>query len=149
MRGEGDWEALGGSVELFRRRVDPVYAQIEIDLDRTADGATEAEMASLRQLLSALVLRKPTTGYCQSMNFLGLCALRVLQEEERAFELLCLLTENVLPFYFVISMTGAAVDAKIFVSLIQEIEPELHDYRELSSDPPSFVHPCTCTRSSG
>jgi hypothetical protein len=40
----------------------------------------------------------------QAMNFVALCLLRVCQSEERAFFILCSLSRNILPYYYIKSM---------------------------------------------
>ena len=65
----------------------PAFIQIELDLPRTYPHVTdEAELRlllePLRHVLQAIVIRNPTIGYCQGMNFIAARLLNCMKEEE-------------------------------------------------------------------
>lgn len=60
----------------------PGPQDFEKDLHRTSKGLSEKQIQSMRNILFAYVLRSPTIGYCQGMNFLTARLLTCLSEEE-------------------------------------------------------------------
>lgn len=79
----------------------PFDKQIELDLPRTFPGhpwlQSEEGQKALGKVLLAYSAKNPTTGYCQSMNYLAGMLLLVLDKnEEKAFWLLSTLIEEIL-----------------------------------------------------
>lgn len=110
---------------------------IERDLNRTfpdnvyfarssaTDGAVETEMiSSLRRVLVAFAYYQPQIGYCQSLNFLaGL--LLLFMSEERAFWLLVILTERIIPKVHSTDLEGVHTDQGVLMLCIKEYIPSL------------------------
>ena len=60
----------------------PGPSDIEKDLKRSGAGISEERMNSMRNVLCAFIIRNPTVGYCQGMNFLTARLLTCMKEEE-------------------------------------------------------------------
>ena len=73
----------------------PAFGQIELDLKRTYSDVTDEKRVldlinHLRNVLYCFVLRNPTVGYCQGMNFIAGRLLQCFDEdEENAFWAMC------------------------------------------------------------
>ena len=66
----------------------------------------------MRHVLTAFIMRNPTVGYCQGMNFL--CArLLTCLDEEQAFWVLCQIIEELLPLDYFSNLIGVLVDQKV------------------------------------
>jgi hypothetical protein len=61
---------------------------------------TPDESEQLRRLLLSFVLKWPSIGYCQSMNFIALALIRAMKSEENAFWVLGAIVSNILPNYY-------------------------------------------------
>lgn len=85
----------------------PGITDIEKDLSRT--GASISEMEALKSILCAFLLRNPTVGYCQGMNFLAQRLLTLLKEEE-AFWVLTSIIEQYVPLDNYCNLVGVLVD---------------------------------------
>jgi len=88
-----------------------ILEQIESDLPRTfaANPTVTAQFLNkLRRILAAYSIYDKSTGYCQSLNFIGAFLLFILDEEE-AFWLLATLIQHYLPFYYDNSLVGSKV----------------------------------------
>jgi hypothetical protein len=125
----------------------PSAAEIEKDLHRTfPDNAlyeSSAGLSMLRRVLLAFSLHNPTIGYCQSMNFLTALALLFMEEEE-AFWLLVIMCEsyctvpdptasadnNGVLYYHQRDLAGCHVDHAVFMDLLQEKLPKVHNHLE-------------------
>lgn len=105
---------------------------IERDLHRTfpdnryfRSGATEAAaIGALRRVLTAFAHYQPHIGYCQLLNFLaGL--LLLFMPEERAFWMLVILTERIIPKVHLATLEGVHVDQGVLMLCIKEYIPLL------------------------
>lgn len=90
MSNPGYYEALTKSKIFYPN---PSFQQIELDLRRTYAGhkdlkKMEHDIAILRRVLSAFVLRNPTIGYCQGMNNIVARLIECMVEED-AFWTFC------------------------------------------------------------
>lgn len=120
--------------DLHRTFPDNIYFKPD-EASGSVGGANELEtemIKSLRRLLEAYALYRPKVGYCQSLNFLAghlLLFMRIsfLQKnfEERAFALLCILTEKYLPGTHGVVLEGANVDIGVLMTILQETMPSL------------------------
>lgn len=100
-------------------------------IDHIAPPETDM-IKSLRRILQAFAVHNPKVGYCQSLNFLaGLLLLfmrlsfRAGNFEERAFALLCILTDKYLPGTHGIVLEGCNVDIGVLMTLLQETMPAI------------------------
>ena len=66
----------------------------------------------LRSVLHAIVIRNPTVGYCQGMNFIAARLLNCMKEEE-AFWTMAQIVERYLPLDYYSNMIGVLVDQKV------------------------------------
>ena len=82
----------------------------------------------MSNVLKAYIIRNPTVGYCQGMNFLVARLLDVLKDEEMAFWTLCQIIEQLLPIDNYINLIGVLVDQKVLEQLIKEHLPRLSDF---------------------
>eukprot|EP01035_Chromulina_nebulosa_P018755 gene18755-24522_t len=125
----GDYESLLSRSEELDDTV--VGNDIEKDLRRTLPACewiqSDQGIESLRNVLRAYALRNPLVGYCQSMNYI--CGLLLLHmDEERAFWLLVVLIEDILPCdYYDKSMIGCRIDQQVFHSCIAWKLPYIHN----------------------
>ncbi|KAI9752295.1 MAG: hypothetical protein M4579_005679 [Chaenotheca gracillima] len=79
-------------------------------------------LQALRRVLQAFSIHTPKIGYCQSLNFIaGL--LLLFMEEEKAFWMLCIVTQTYLPGTHEVNLEGANVDLAVLVTSIQESMP--------------------------
>ena len=110
---------------------------IERDLNRTfpdnvyfarptgANAPAESEMiSSLRRVLVAFAHYQPQIGYCQSLNFLAGLML-IFMSEERAFWLLVILTERIIPKVHSTDLEGVHTDQGVLMLCIKEYIPSL------------------------
>lgn len=85
----------------------------------------EAEaISSLRRVLVAFAHYQPQIGYCQSLNFLAGLMLLFL-DEERAFWLLVILTERIIPKVHSTDLEGVHTDQGVLMLCIKEYIPDL------------------------
>lgn len=98
-------------------------------IGQTAQAETDI-IKSLRRILQAFAVHTPKVGYCQSLNFLaGLLLLFMRLSfpagnfEERAFALLCILTDKYLPGTHGVVLEGCNVDIGVLMTLLQETMP--------------------------
>jgi len=92
----------------------PAFNQIELDLTRTYPNIIEVEdlqslLGPLRNVLYSIVIRNPTIGYCQGMNFIAARLLYCMKEEE-AFWTMTQIVECYLPLDYYSNMIGVLVD---------------------------------------
>ncbi|EGW31974.1 uncharacterized protein SPAPADRAFT_152259 [Spathaspora passalidarum NRRL Y-27907] len=79
---------------------------------------------SLRRVLIAFAHYQPQIGYCQSLNFLaGL--LLLFMEEERAFWMLVILTERIIPKVHSADLEGVHTDQGVLMLCVKEYIPQL------------------------
>ncbi|CUM68298.1 uncharacterized protein PRCAT00006020001 [Priceomyces carsonii] len=87
--------------------------------------STESKMIqSLRRVLVAFAHHQPQIGYCQSLNFLaGL--LLLFMNEERAFWLLVIMTERIIPKVHSADLEGVHTDQGVLMLCVKEYIPQL------------------------
>ena len=86
---------------------------------------TETHMIkTLRRVLVAFAHYQPQIGYCQSLNFLA-GVLLLFMEEERAFWLLVILTERIIPKVHSANLEGVHTDQGVLMLCIKEYIPQL------------------------
>jgi len=66
----------------------------------------------LRRVLYAYVMRNPTIGYCQGMNFI-VAKLLTCMDEEAAFWVMTQTVETMLPLDYYSNMLGVLIDQKV------------------------------------
>lgn len=99
---------------------------------------------ALRRVLQAFALNNPNIGYCQSLNFIaGLLLLFLNQDEEKAFIMLTIITQEHLPGTHAKNLLN--VDIGVLMMLIREQLPavwtSIDDIQALNSGPGSNAHP--------
>lgn len=110
---------------------------IERDLNRTFpdnihfnslilhDTKAETDMIkALRRVLVAFAHFQPQIGYCQSLNFLA-GMLLLFMNEERAFWMLVILTERILPKVHSANLEGVHTDQGVLMLCVKEYIPRL------------------------
>jgi hypothetical protein len=115
----------------------------------TSDKALNTEeetpiIHALRRVLQAFALHNPNIGYCQSLNFIaGLLLLFLHQDEEKAFIMLTIITQEHLPGTHAKNLLN--VDIGVLMMLIREQLPavwtSIDDIQALNSGPGSNAHP--------
>ncbi|OLL26269.1 GTPase-activating protein gyp3 [Neolecta irregularis DAH-3] len=79
---------------------------------------------ALRRVLRAFAYYCPRVGYCQSINFItGI--LLLFMDEERAFWMLFITTQEYLPGVHDVNLEGANVDQAVLCMLIKETQPAI------------------------
>lgn len=92
---------------------------------------------ALRRVLVAFSQYQPQIGYCQSLNFLaGL--LLIFMNEERAFWLLVILTERIIPKVHSTNLEGVHIDQGVLMLCVKEYIPLLWSVIGKSSDGKHF-----------
>ncbi|WPK24888.1 hypothetical protein PUMCH_002186 [Australozyma saopauloensis] len=111
--------------DLHRTFPDNKYFKPELVEGVAADSNKEAPMISaLRRVLTAFAQFKPQIGYCQSLNFLvGL--LLLFMSEERAFWMLVIITERIIPQVHSANLEGVHTDQGVLMICIHEYIPKL------------------------
>lgn len=93
-------------------------------VDPEANALNGPMIKSLRRVLVAFAHYQPQIGYCQSLNFLaGL--LLLFMSEERAFWMLVILTEKVIPKVHSANLEGVHTDQGVLMLCIKEYIPQL------------------------
>lgn len=141
----GGYEKLAAHAGLYDRLVRDTAGLanrdtelVEKDLHRTfpdnihfkdpARGArveTDA-IRALRRVLVAFSQYKPQIGYCQSLNFLA-GMLLLFMSEERAFWMLVILTERIIPKVHSDNLEGVHINQGVLMMCIEKYIPELWD----------------------
>lgn len=75
-------------------------------------------------MLYGVVIRNPTIGYCQGMNFIAARLLNCMREEE-AFWTMTQIVERYLPFDYYSNMIGVLIDQKVLHHFMQARLPRL------------------------
>jgi len=81
-------------------------------------------LTPLRNVLHGIVIRNPTIGYCQGMNFIAARLLSCMKEEE-AFWTMTQIVERYLPLDYYSNMIGVLVDQKVLQCYMLERLPRL------------------------
>lgn len=135
------WELLSGAsnrsvaeeqyfelLEYYAGEVCPSQTAIEKDLNRSMPGhpiySTPEGIEKLRRVLTAYAWRNPGIGYCQSMNIVA-AYLLLLYSESRAFWMLTVIAEELLPGYWTPLMSGALAAQRVVNELVAERLPRL------------------------
>jgi len=119
-----EWVVLGGSPEAYEA-AEASHRDILLDIRRTDATMTTPESESIIRILSAFALVNPKIGYCQAMNFITLCLLRVCGREDQTFYILNCLSWHILPYYFIKSMKGVRADMLVTYNLFKRHLPAL------------------------
>lgn len=86
--------------------------------------AEQPLISSLRRVLVAFAHYQPHIGYCQSLNFLaGL--LLLFMSEERAFWMLVIMTERIIPKVHSANLEGVHTDQGVLMLCVKEYIPRL------------------------
>lgn len=106
-----------------------ISQQISKDLHRTFPRhphfLQDSGKADLEMVLSACAACNPVVGYCQGMNFIAGMLILGCGNQELAFQVLSLLTDEWFKPYFICSLQGVTVDSKVLLDLISIKIPEL------------------------
>lgn len=126
-----DWINLGGTEEGYEL-AEKAKRDIALDIRRTDSSLNDTEAGQLFEILGAFALMHPKIGYCQAMNFITLCLLRVCRSEKHAFFVLCSIVRNILPYYYINSMKGVRADMLCVYNLFKKYLPSiLRHFEEL------------------
>ena len=66
----------------------PGPSEIEKDLHRSGAGVSDSDIDLMRNILQAFVLRNPSVGYCQGMNFIAGFLYLLLRDEALSFHVM-------------------------------------------------------------
>ncbi|KAL6451160.1 MSB3 GTPase-activating protein GYP3 [Candida maltosa Xu316] len=113
--------------DLNRTFPDNIYFNPSIVSSTTNSSETLQEpvsIKSLRKVLVAFAHYQPVIGYCQSLNFLaGL--LLIFMDEEKAFWMLVILTERIIPKVHSTNLEGVHTDQGVLMLCVKEYIPQL------------------------
>lgn len=110
--------------DLNRTFPDNYYFNASLLLPDHESPCETSMISSLRRVLVAFAHHQPHIGYCQSLNFLaGL--LLIFMSEERAFWLLVILTEQIIPKVHSADLEGVHTDQGVLMLCIKEYIPQL------------------------
>lgn len=108
-----------------------IIQMIEIDLPRTfPDNIYFTETSGipnqLFNILATFAHQNTDVGYCQGLNYIAGLLLLVTKDEEASFWLLKVLVENILPQYYIKTMSGLLTDLAVLDELVKIQEPLVH-----------------------
>lgn len=110
-----------------------IIEMIQIDLPRTfPDNIYFDESSRLpRQLfkvLGAFAHQNQDVGYCQGLNYIAGLLILATKSEEASFWLLKVLIEQILPPYYIKSMSGLLTDMSVLDDLVSKRYPAVHQH---------------------
>ncbi|KAB0797826.1 hypothetical protein PPYR_08819 [Photinus pyralis] len=108
-----------------------ITEMIKIDIPRTfPDNIYFANDSILPEqlfnILATFAHHNKEVGYCQGLNYIAGLLLLVTKSEESSFWLLKVLVEQILPKYYIRSMSGLLIDLDVLDEFVQKNEPALH-----------------------
>ena len=110
--------------DLNRTFPDNIYFNETITSTNIEEGSEMYMITALRRVLISFAHYQPQIGYCQSLNFLaGL--LLLFMDEERAFWMLVILTERIIPKVHSANLEGVHTDQGVLMLCIKEYIPQL------------------------
>nr|XP_023029051.1 growth hormone-regulated TBC protein 1-like [Leptinotarsa decemlineata]XP_023029052.1 growth hormone-regulated TBC protein 1-like [Leptinotarsa decemlineata]XP_023029053.1 growth hormone-regulated TBC protein 1-like [Leptinotarsa decemlineata] len=104
---------------------------IQIDLPRTFPdniyfSTHEYLPKMLYYVLATFAHQNKEVGYCQGLNYIAGLLLLATKDEEASFWLLKVLVEQILPQYYIVTMTGLLTDLDVLDELVRKYEPVVH-----------------------
>ncbi|XP_030747883.1 growth hormone-regulated TBC protein 1-A [Sitophilus oryzae] len=108
-----------------------VIEVIQIDLPRTFPdniyfANNEGYSDMLYNILSVFAHQNSEVGYCQGLNYIAGLLLLATKHEMVTFWLLKTLVEEILPKYYIRTMTGLLTDFDVLNEIVQKYEPQIH-----------------------
>lgn len=137
------WMKISGA-ENLRNKSDYTYSDlkqritnntlveaIKIDLPRTFPDnlyfTNHSQLPkSLFNVLATFAHQNTEVGYCQGLNYIAGLLLLATKDEESSFWLLKVLVENILPKYYISTMSGLLTDLNVLDELVSKSEPNIH-----------------------
>ncbi|KAK5646956.1 hypothetical protein RI129_005420 [Pyrocoelia pectoralis] len=140
---EAVWMAISGA-ETMQRRSNLQYnslkkymenktitEMIKIDIPRTFpeniyftnDNILPQQLFNI---LATFAHHNNEVGYCQGLNYIAGLLLLVTKSEESSFWLLKALIEEILPKYYIRSMSGLLIDLEVLDEFVKKNEPAIH-----------------------
>lgn len=109
--------------DLYRTFPDNIHFKSGLEIPETPRPEPQV-ISALRRVLVSFAHYQPQTGYCQSLNFIaGL--LLMFMSEERAFWMLVIMTERILPKVHSADLEGVHTDQGVLMMCIKEYIPKL------------------------
>lgn len=104
---------------------------IRIDLPRTFPDniyftTEDALQQQLFNVLIAFAQQNTEVGYCQGLNYIAGLLLLATKNEESTFWLLKILIEQILPPYYIKSMSGLLTDLSVLDELVLKTDPDVY-----------------------
>ncbi|CAH1957022.1 unnamed protein product [Acanthoscelides obtectus] len=105
-----------------------IIETIKIDLPRTFPDniyfiSNEALPEMLFGVLATFAHQNKEVGYCQGLNYITGLLLLATKDEESSFWLLKAIVDQILPQYYISTMTGLLTDLDVLDDLISKYEP--------------------------
>lgn len=110
-----------------------VLEAIKIDLPRTFPDnlyfTTHSQLPkSLFNVLATFAHQHTEVGYCQGLNYIAGLLLLATKDEESSFWLLKVLVEQILPKYYISTMSGLLTDLNVLDELVLQYEPNVYKH---------------------
>lgn len=110
-----------------------VLESIRIDLPRTFPDnlyfTNHSQLPkSLFNVLATFAHQNTEVGYCQGLNYIAGLLLLATKDEESSFWLLKVLVEQILPKYYISTMSGLLIDLNVLNELVLKSEPTVYKH---------------------
>lgn len=110
-----------------------IIEMIKIDLPRTFPDNIYFDESSylptqLFNVLGAFAHQNNDVGYCQGLNYIAGLLILATKNEEVSFWLLKVLVEEILPQYYIQSMSGLLTDMAVLDDLVSKRYPAVHQH---------------------
>ncbi|CAH1133310.1 unnamed protein product [Ceutorhynchus assimilis] len=108
-----------------------IIETIKIDLPRTFPDNIfflneESLPSMLYNVLATFAHQNSEVGYCQGLNYIAGLILLATKDESTTFWLLKTLVEQILPKYYIRTMSGLLTDLEVLNELVKKSEPIVH-----------------------
>ena len=124
----GMYENIKSNINVLSTTLTPqIQRVIQCDVERTWTYHPGFTKEQLRNVLFAFAVIHPDITYCQGLNFLAAIFIILMQDEEKALWMLCILIENYFPSsYFCNQLRDFRIDATIIQTIIHERVPDIY-----------------------
>lgn len=119
--------------DLHRTFPENKYFWSPFDDEKDCHVSVPEKIDQLRNVLQVYSLNNGRKGYCQGLNYIAGLTLLITGNEEKAFWLLFVLLNNLLPDYYSVSMHDVRVDIWVLGELVRKRLPLLHAHLEANN----------------
>jgi hypothetical protein len=119
--------------DLHRTFPENVYFWSPFDDEKDCHVQVPEKIFQLRNVLQVYSLNNGRRGYCQGLNYIAGLTLLITANEEKAFWLMQVLLNTLLPDYYSVSMHDVRVDIWALGQLVRKRLPVLHQHLEANN----------------